>query len=154
MSLEEDLLTDLIRDEGERFVVYDDATGKPLVAGMTLVGKPTISIGVNLTDVPLTPVESRALAKGRIEKSIYAAVEQWPWIEEAPEAVQRGIFNMVYNMGLGGVARFHDMLTALQARDYLGAATAALDSAWARQVGDRATRIADLFRSAHQGATT
>jgi lysozyme len=55
---------------------------------------------------------------------------------------------MAYNMGVKGLLKFTDMLTALYEHRYDDAAAAALDSVWARQVGDRATRIANLIRSA------
>ena len=40
----------LKRHEGVRLAVYDDATGKPVHAGDTLVGHPTIGVGRLLTD--------------------------------------------------------------------------------------------------------
>lgn len=152
MSLRDDLIAELRRDEGERFVVYDDATGKPLVAGDTLVGNPTISVGVNLA-VPISPEQSQALFGPRLDQCIGEATLSWPWFGTAPYPVQLGILNMLFNLGMTKLLEFHQMMGALEQGRYLEASNEALNSAWARQVGDRATRIAELFRSSTQGVT-
>ena len=46
---------------------------------------------------------------------------------------------MAFNMGVGGFLAFRQMLRAIEA------AREALDSRWARQVGARAARIADML---------
>ena len=50
--------------------------------------------------------------------------------------------NMAFNMGVGGVAGFKKMLAALQAQEWDTAARELLDSKYATQVGERATRLA------------
>ena len=40
----------IMHHEGVRLAVYDDATGKPIVAGDTVQGNPTIGVGRLLTD--------------------------------------------------------------------------------------------------------
>lgn len=150
MSLRDDLIADLKRDEGERLVVYDDATGLPLKAGDTLVGNPTISVGVNLV-IPITNAQSEALFLPRVDSCTQEADLSWPWFGPAPAPVKLGLLNMLFNLGMPKLLEFHMMLGALEQGRYLEASNEALNSAWARQVGDRATRIAELFRTAHQG---
>jgi len=53
---------------------------------------------------------------------------------------------MCFNLGWPRLSRFEKMLEALKAKDFDTAATEALDSKWADQVGDRAKRIAEVFR--------
>jgi lysozyme len=53
---------------------------------------------------------------------------------------------MAYNLGAEGVAGFQMMLAALQRGDRDAAALNCLDSLWAKQVGARAERVADLIR--------
>ena len=62
-----------------------------------------------------------------------------------PESAQRGIINMACNLGLSRLKQFSNMLAALRSGNYFEAAQHALDSKWAFQVGDRATRIGELF---------
>ena len=54
---------------------------------------------------------------------------------------------MVYNLGLPNLLKFQNMLAALENNDGTTAADEALNSKWARQVGQRAQRIADIFRA-------
>ena len=68
-----------------------------------------------------------------------------PWIKEKPIIVQEQILNMVYNLGLPNLLKFQNMLAALESNDGTTAADEALNSKWARQVGQRAQRIADIF---------
>jgi lysozyme len=53
---------------------------------------------------------------------------------------------MCFNMGPGNLAKFQNMIAALEAQDYDLAAAEALDSRWAKQVGQRAERLAQRLR--------
>ena len=53
---------------------------------------------------------------------------------------------MCFNLGLPRLLKFKKMIIALEQGYYDQAADEALDSQWARQVGDRAQRIATAFR--------
>ncbi len=131
------LADDLRRDEGERLKPYVDT-----------VGKITISVGVNLSD-GITQAESNLLFAGRLAAVESEAAAQMPWLVACPDAVQRGVKNMLYNMGWPRLSGFRNMLSALQSKNWEIAATEALDSTWATQVGPRAYRIAALFRGPH-----
>ena len=54
---------------------------------------------------------------------------------------------MAFNLGVGGLLAFTKMFAALQERDWDRAAAEMLDSRWARQVGDRAVRLAQQMTS-------
>ena len=60
---------------------------------------------------------------------------------------REALIEMAFNMGAGNLAKFKRMINALMAEDYEGAATQALDSRWADQVGKRADRIAERIRT-------
>lgn len=127
---------DLIRDEGVRLKPYKDT-----------VGKLTIGVGRNLDDVGISETEAVNMLTADIERAESALRRNFHWFIIAPEPVQRGLTNMAFNLGMQGLLGFRRMLSCLNAGDYAGAADAALDSNWAKQVGARAQRIADLFRS-------
>jgi lysozyme len=131
------LLVDLMRDEGCRLKPYVDT-----------VGKLTIGIGRNLTDNGITLPEAKMLALNDIDAIELELAMRLPWFASAQEPVQRGLANMGFNLGWPRLAGFQKMLTALEAGQYDMAADEALASKWAAQVGDRAGRIATLFRSA------
>lgn len=132
----QDLEEDLKRDEGFRSHPYIDS-----------VGKSTIGYGRNLDDVGISQSEAELLLRKDMGIAFEETREVYPWIKEAPLDVQRGLYNMAFNMGQARLSGFVKMLAALEAKNYSLAAEEALDSKWAEQVGARATRIAELFRN-------
>lgn len=145
-ELHEQVYDDLLLDEGDRDKPYDDATGKELKPGDVLKGNITIGRGVNLS-AGLMAGEGFYLGIGRIQRVGVDLNNAYPWWISRPDPVRRGMWNMAYNMGIHRLGEFKRMLACIQAGDYGGAADAALDSLWADQVGARAKRIADLYRS-------
>lgn len=67
------------------------------------------------------------------------------WFNTLPPQAQVVMLDMSYN--LGSHFRFPRMFDALQRGDYNAAADEILDSTYAGQVGNRATRNADMMRS-------
>lgn len=55
--------------------------------------------------------------------------------------------SMAYQMGVSGLAAFHNMLAAIIAEDWEEAVRQMLNSAWATQTPARAQRHADVMRS-------
>lgn len=131
------LKADLLLDEGERLKPYVDT-----------VNKTTIGVGRNLTDSGISHDEAMYLLINDINTVTQALDKNCPWWTTCPEPVQRGLCNMVFNMGWGHLSGFRKMLAALQAGLWETAAVEAETSAWAAQVGSRSHRIAVLFRSA------
>jgi len=131
------LQEDLILDEGIRLKPY-----------RCTAGKLTIGIGRNLDDVGISKTETLTLLDADISRAEQGLDNFAPWWRSLPEPAARGLVNMAFNLGAGRLAGFKGMLAALRAGDYNLAAAEALDSKWAKQVGERATRIAALFRSA------
>jgi len=134
-----DILDDLIRDEGMVLKPYRDT-----------VNKLTIGVGRNLDDVGISEEEARAMLNADVDRAESGLRKTFPWFLTAPEPVQRGLVNMVFNMGLTRLTQFGKMLSALAAKDYDTAAAEAIKSKWATQVGTRAVRIAELFESAKE----
>lgn len=129
------LIQDLIRDEGERLKPYKDT-----------VGKMTIGVGRNLDDVGISQSESRTLLEndiGRVCADLDANLKGW---REWTDNRQRAIANMCFNMGWPKLSKFQDMLANMKAGHWDLAALDAMDSLWAKQVGERAKRIAALIK--------
>ena len=127
---------DLKRDEGLRLKPYKDTAGKL-----------TVGYGRNLDDVGLSDDEAAGLLHNDVSRSFYELSKAFHWFDMLPFAAKRGLINMAYNIGLTRLCQFTKMLDALAKGDYDRAAEEALDSQWANQVGDRADRIAALYRS-------
>ncbi len=131
------LQADLVRDEGQRLKPYRDT-----------VGKLTIGIGRNLDDRGLTEDECLFLLQTDIGVTFADLDHNAPWWRYLTEPRRRALANMCFNLGWPRLSKFVNMLAALEVGNYSTAADQALDSRWAEQVGDRAMRIAELFRNA------
>jgi lysozyme len=125
-----DLVQQLTRDEGIRNKPYVDT-----------VGKVTIGVGRNLSDVGLYPEEISILLQNDIAR-VQMALEAFPWYVALDPVRQAAIDNMAFNIGLHGLLGFPSMIHYLTIQDWYNASEQALQSTWATQVGDRATRIA------------
>jgi lysozyme len=125
-----DLIAQLRRDEGVRNFPYVDT-----------VGKTTIGVGRNLTDVGLSDAEVDLLLANDIAK-VQGQLAPFGWYVKLDPVRQAAIQNMAFNLGIGGLLHFPAMIHYLQMQDWKGAHDEALNSAWASQVGARAQRIA------------
>ena len=135
----EKLYADLRLDEGLRLKPYLDS-----------VGKLTIGIGRNLDDRGISEQEADNMFFNDISAVRAELDEKIPWWSNMPEPAQRGLANMAFNLGWPRLSQFKMMLAALEVGDWKAAAAEALDSTWAKQVGDRAKRVAELFRKAEE----
>jgi len=141
----EQLIQDLIRDEGLKTDLYQDA-----------IGKWTIGVGRNLSDRGVSKGEAMFMLTNDIEIVMAELDARMLWWRGMPADVQRALANMAFNLGVPRLLKFEMMLAALKVGDYETAAEEALDSLWADQSdgkvdgidGARARRIADLMRHA------
>ena len=69
---------------------------------------------------------------------------QW---EHLPEEAQQIIANMMFNMGRPRLSKFKGMKRGVDARDWNAAADEMVDSAWYRQVTNRADRLVMRMRN-------
>lgn len=128
------LYAELRRDEGSRSFPYTDT-----------VGKLTIGVGRNLTDVGLSDEEIDHLLDNdvaRVESGLDRAL---PWWRTLDDVRQRVIANMAFNMGVFGLLTFKNTLEAIRVGDWSRAHAGMLASKWATQVGPRAKRLAEMM---------
>lgn len=105
----------------------------------------TIGWGHNLDDLGITKEEAEFILDNdiaRCEKEL----SQYSWYRIQPEHVQHALINMCFNMGITRLTGFTKMITALINQDYTKASIEALDSKWAKQVGQRAKDVALMMR--------
>ena len=151
----ESLFTQLARHEGVKRKPYVDTTGNL-----------TVGIGFNLNDssnrkiLAKLGIKQDDLKKGLSDQQIKAlfdeslriaksdALKFLPNLNSHPVQVQNTIIDMAFNLGLPKLNKFVEFKKSLQKRDYKNAASHMLDSLWAKQVGNRATYLANLVRSA------
>lgn len=102
------------------------------------------------TVFPLSPEEGEWLLRRRAGARVEGlrrlmATQGLAWAG-LPSDVRVALGNLGYQVGSSGVMRFRRMVSALKRKDYVQAATEALDSLWARQTPARAKRVAALIR--------
>ncbi len=145
------LIAELERDEGRRPLAYDDATGQTAQPGTLVKGWISVGCGRNLIGRGLTDEEITYLLNNDIYHVEAQLDNNLPGWRNFSDARQRAILNLCFNMGWGngthGLSSFKDTLAAMLAGDWDGAAAGILKSAYARQVGARAQRVADLIRN-------
>ncbi|HEX8106695.1 MAG TPA: glycoside hydrolase family protein [Kofleriaceae bacterium] len=135
---------DLERDEGKRSKVYKDSRGIL-----------TIGIGRNLQDRGLSDDEILYLLKNDIAEHCELLDRHLPWWRNMDEVRQRALANMAFNLGVGPsdeqptghLLTFKNTLAAMARGDYEAAANGMSSSAWAQQVGIRATRLVEMIRT-------
>jgi lysozyme len=162
--MRDDMLAQLRDDECDggapNLVAYDDATGLPITPGTTVQGHPTIGIGRALDTHGVSMAEALSMFAADVAAAETGLRNALPWLAGIDDVRRDALCNMAFQMGVGGVLQFRDMLAQLQAAfatsppDPLrlqAAADAALDSAWAREMArfgsDRARRIARQLRT-------
>ena len=129
------LADELRTDEGLRLFPYQDT-----------VGKMTIGIGRNLTDVGISLDEAKYLLNNDIDKVVKQLNIKLPWWVTLSENRQRVLANMAFNLGINKLLGFNSTLAYLQTGQYDKAADGMIKSTWAKQVGARADRLAKMMR--------
>ena len=71
----------------------------------------------------------------------------YPDFDELPEEAQQVIANMMFNMGRPRLSKFKGMKRGVDSRDWNAAADEMVDSAWYRQVTNRADRLVERIRA-------
>ncbi len=125
---------ELTLDEGRKKLPYVDT-----------MGKISIGIGRNLTDNGLSDDEIDYLYNNDINRCKKELAEHDFYFIQPP-GVQDALLNMNFNLGISRLLEFKQMISALELLHYEAASYAALDSLWAKQVGDRAVRLAAMMR--------
>lgn len=125
------LLEQLTRDEGLKLFPYTDT-----------VGKITIGVGRNLSDVGISRDEAMQMLASDIKNAADHLQRALPWTQGFDEVRQAALVNMTFNMGIGRLLGFTKFIAALRVEDWKTARNEMLDSQWAKQVGARAQRLA------------
>lgn len=125
------ILANLYTEEDYRQFAYDDASGNEVRAPK---GYLTIGIGWNIqiNGCPREIAEYAAMYFiNKADKDLSKKIPLYDGLDDVRKAV---LCDMAFNMGVGGVLEFHNMLLAIKNKDYRSAAIAMLNSNWAKQV--------------------
>ena len=142
------LLKMLTLHEGLKLKVYDDANGKELKAGDTLIGHPTIGVGRNVASdgLGINEEEANFLLMGDIAR-IDREAKQWSVYVNLDDIRKSVILDMLFNMGMTrfNPSKWPNMFKAIQEENWDEASNQMLDSKWAKQVKSRADRLSQIM---------
>lgn len=120
------------------------------------VGKLTIGVGRNLSDVGVSDDEIDLMLDNDVARAVGSLAAKLPWFVTLDVVRQRVLIDMTFNMGIDGLLEFRNTLAAVRRGDWRAAAAGMAKSKWARQVGDgpggrldRAERLQQMMSSGH-----
>jgi lysozyme len=128
------MIAELVYDEELRLWPYYDKYGNL-----------TIGVGRNLKAKGISRDEAMMLLVHDIEAAMADLDRRVPGWRALTEERQRVLINMCFNMGILRLLGFKKFLQYVSTGQYEAARAEMLDSVWATQVGDRATRLADMM---------
>ena len=142
----EQLRKELEVDEGVKYEIYNDH-----------LGYPTFGIGhlVRDTDPEAGAAVGTPVTEDRVIQAFNEDVETvlndctilYRDFNDLPEEAQLIIANMMFNLGRPRLSKFKGMKAGVDSRDWKKAADEMIDSAWYRQVPNRAGRLVTRMKA-------
>ena len=142
----EQLRKELEVDEGVKYEIYNDHLGYPTFGIGHLVRDTDPEAGAALG----TPVsEDRVIEAFNedVETVLSDCAILYDDFDELPEEAQLIIANMMFNLGRPRLSKFKGMKAGVDSRDWKKAADEMVDSAWYRQVPNRAGRLVTRMKA-------
>jgi lysozyme len=140
------MLTAYEQDQLQQYLVI--AEGLRLKPYTDTVGKLSIGIGRNLTDVGISTEEAYYLCDNDIHKAERAVVKRYPWSQDQDLVRQVVLVELMFNMGPGGLASFVNTLRAFERQDYPAVVEGLKRAKWYRDVQpSRSARIFQMLLS-------
>jgi len=145
MDLEQ-LREQLEIDEGVKYEIYNDHLGYATfgVGHLVIESDPEYDMDLG------TPIsESRVIEafEQDCENVLRDCIILYEDFSSLPEEAQQVIANMMFNMGRPRLSKFKGMKRGVDSRDWNAAADEMVDSAWYRQVTNRANRLVERIRA-------
>ena len=142
----EQLRKELEVDEGVKYEIYNDHLGFPTFGIGHLVRDTDPEHGQEIG----TPVsEDRVIEAFNkdVESVLNDCTILYGDFSKLPEEAQLIIANMMFNLGRPRLSKFKGMKAGVDAQDWNKAADEMIDSAWYRQVPNRAGRLVKRMRA-------
>ena len=133
-------------DEGVKYEIYNDHLGYATFGVGHLVIESDPEYGM---DIGTAVSESRVIEafEQDCENVLRDCNILYEDFDDLPEEAQQVIANMMFNMGRPRLSKFKGMKRGVDSRDWNAAADEMVDSAWYRQVTNRADRLVERIRA-------
>ena len=129
------LKAELTLDEGVRTVMYKDTEGFW-----------TVGIGHNCS-IPQSVFTVNALYQNDVNGCEASLDLRFPWWRKLDPVRQLVMVALVFNLGGASLETFTTFISLMKAGDYDAAANDLKTTLWARQVGERASRMETLLKT-------
>ena len=147
MSLSKDgkleLINELKREEGFRDRVYQCSIGVDTIGygfNVKYLSKDELDLNGGFIE-PMNEEVATQILDSKVNKLIKSVDEVYSWIDNLPEAVKIGIYDMIYQLGIKGFGSFVNTQKYLKLLDYNKAIENIKNSKWAKQTPRRANNL-------------
>ena len=142
----EQLRKELEVDEGVKYEIYNDHLCYPTFGIGHLVRDTDPEAGAAL-GTPVTEDRVIEAFNEDVETVLSDCAILYDDFDDLPEEAQLIIANMMFNLGRPRLSKFKGMKSGVDSRDWNKAADEMVDSAWYRQVTNRAERLVTRMRA-------
>ena len=147
MSLSKDgkleLINELKREEGFRDRVYQCSEGVDTIGygfNVSYLTKDELALNGGFIE-PMSEEIATKILESKVSKIIKSVDEVYSWIDNLPEVVKIGIYDMIYQLGIKGFGSFVNTQKYLKLLDYNKAIENIKNSKWAKQTPRRANNL-------------
>jgi lysozyme len=105
----------------------------------------TLGIGRNLETKGISEEEAEYLLRNDIEEVVAALNDRIPWWNNLPDHKRIVLASMAFQLGVGGLLKFQNMLAAAEDGDDHEVVAQMRDSRWHRQTTARVEELARLW---------
>ena len=147
MSLSKDgkieLINELKIEEGFRANVYQCSEGVDTIGygfNVKYLSKDELALNGGFIE-PMSEEVATKILEAKVSKLIKSVDEVYSWIDNLPEVVKIGIYDMIYQLGIKGFGSFVNTQKYLKALDYPKAIENIKNSKWAKQTPRRANNL-------------
>jgi len=133
-------------DEGVKYEIYLDHLDLPTFG----IGHLVLESDQEYEEPVGTPVSEERVNEcfdNDVEVVLSECRILYPEFDDLPEEVQQIVANMMFNMGRPRLSKFKGMKRGVDAQDWNAVADEMVDSAWYRQVTNRADRLVERMRA-------
>ncbi|WP_096027394.1 glycoside hydrolase family protein [Campylobacter lanienae] len=147
MSLSKDGLNELInelkREEGFRASIYQCSEGVDTIGygfNVKYLSKDELALNGGFIE-PMSEEVATKILEAKVSKLIKSVDEVYSWIDNLPEVVKIGLYDMIYQLGIKGFGSFVNTQKYLKSLDYSKAIENIKNSKWAKQTPRRANNL-------------
>lgn len=147
MSLSKDglneLLEELKKEEGFRANIYQCTAGVDTIGygfNVAYLSQKELELNGGVIE-PMSKEVATEILELKVKKLIKSVDAIYSWIDNLPEVVKIGIYDMIYQLGAKGFGSFVNTQKYLRALDYDKAIENIKNSKWAKQTPRRANNL-------------